>query len=149
LVSENNDTVSSQEQRLVQPTSTTSRWTVADLLEELGGIDPERVGMRPAPGTATEQDVIEIENRESRLCELVDGVLVEKVMSFFESRVAAVLSYFLQKYLETHDPGIVVGADGTLKLKPRMMRIPDVSFISWDQLPNREIPAAPGVKVTN
>ena len=32
--------------------------TLADLLEELGGISPSRVRMRPPPGTATEQDVL-------------------------------------------------------------------------------------------
>ena len=52
--------------------------TVADLLESLGDIPPERVRMRPLPGTATEDDVIAILAREKRLCELVDGVLVEK-----------------------------------------------------------------------
>ena len=35
--------------------------TVADLLERLGGIPPERVRMKPYPGTATEQDVIAAE----------------------------------------------------------------------------------------
>ena len=37
---------------------------------------------RTAPGTATEQDVVAIHDRENRRCELVDGVLVEKVMGF-------------------------------------------------------------------
>lgn len=32
--------------------------TVADLLEHLGGIPADRVWLHPAPGTATEQDVI-------------------------------------------------------------------------------------------
>ena len=48
--------------------------TVADLLQRLGNIPAERVWFRPIPGTATEQDVIDIEARENRLCELVDGV---------------------------------------------------------------------------
>ena len=39
-------------------------------------------------GTATEKDVIEAEERENRLCELVDGTLVEKAVGFEESRVA-------------------------------------------------------------
>jgi hypothetical protein len=58
------------------------RQTVADLLERLGGIPARRVRLRPTPGTATEQDVIEVHDREKKLCELVDGVLVEKVMGF-------------------------------------------------------------------
>ncbi len=58
--------------------STVTTPTFADLLEQLGDISADRVLLRPYPGTATEQDVIEIDAREDRLCELVDGVLVEK-----------------------------------------------------------------------
>ena len=36
--------------------------------------------------------------------------------------------------------GIVLGADGMLRFAPGLVRIPDVSFISWDRLPNREFP---------
>jgi hypothetical protein len=54
--------------------------TVADLLKRLGDIPPERVWFRPVPGTATEQDVLNIEAHQNRLCELVDGVLVEKTV---------------------------------------------------------------------
>jgi hypothetical protein len=50
--------------------------TVADLLESLGDIPPERIRMRPLPGTATEDDVLAVHASEKRLCELVDGVLV-------------------------------------------------------------------------
>jgi hypothetical protein len=59
--------------------------TLADLLASLGGISAARVRLRPFPGTATERDVIAIHDRENRLCELVDGTLVEKVMGFDES----------------------------------------------------------------
>src|SRR5207249_5149480 len=53
--------------------------TLADLLEWLGGIPPERVWMHPFPGTATEEDLIAIlDGPNKRICELVDGVLVEK-----------------------------------------------------------------------
>lgn len=54
--------------------------TLKDLLEQLGGIPPSRVLLRPALGQATEADVIAIGRSENRLCELVDGVLVEKPM---------------------------------------------------------------------
>ena len=39
--------------------------------------------------------------------------------------------------------GIVCGTDGTLKLLPGMVRIPDVAFISWDRLPDRKRPKVP------
>jgi hypothetical protein len=65
--------------------------TLADLLEHLGGIHPNRVRFRPAPGTATEKDVLAIHDREGRLHELVDGVLVEKAMGLSESLLAGAL----------------------------------------------------------
>jgi Uma2 family endonuclease len=117
--------------------------TIADLLRRLGDIPPERVRFRPTPGTATEQDVIDIEARENRLCELVEGVLVEKPMGYYESRLAAVLIHFIEKFLDEHDLGIVLGADATLRLMPNLVRMPDVSFVSWDKLPNREPPPEP------
>ncbi len=58
--------------------------TLADLHKRLGGIPLDRIRFRPAPGTATEKDVIDAEARENRLCELVDGTLVEKAVGFEE-----------------------------------------------------------------
>src|SRR5205823_13692078 len=89
--------------------------TVADLIYRLGDIPAERIRMNPLPGTATEEDVLDIEARENRLCELVRGVLVEKTMGHFESRIAMVLGHFLETFLDKHDLGIVYGADGTLR----------------------------------
>jgi Uma2 family endonuclease len=117
--------------------------TVTDLLARLGNIPPHRVLLRPTPGTATEQDVIDIEAREDRLCELVDGVLVEKAMGYEESALAALLIHFLVGFVRQHDLGIVAGADGTLRLMPGLVRIPDVSFVSWDRLPGRRYPRQP------
>jgi len=53
---------------------------VSDLLEQLGDIPAFRVLLPPVPVTATVEDVVEVRNRERRLCELVDGTLVEKGM---------------------------------------------------------------------
>ena len=66
--------------------------TVADLLHRLGDIPPERILMRPPPGTATEKDVIEsLEAPRKRICELVEGVLVEKPMGAGEALYAPVI----------------------------------------------------------
>lgn len=62
--------------------------TVTDLAEIFGDIPAWRVRNAPAPGTATENDVIEIAQREDRLCELVEGVLVEKTVGYEESCLA-------------------------------------------------------------
>jgi Uma2 family endonuclease len=116
---------------------------MADLLHQLGSIPANRVLLHPAPGTATEEDVLALQASENRLCELIDGVLVEKAMATWEARVAAVIVFFLETYMSVHDLGLVLGADGMLRLFPHQVRIPDVSFISWRQLPNREFPRDP------
>jgi Uma2 family endonuclease len=117
--------------------------TAADLLKRLGGIAPRRLRLRPAPGTATEKDLLDIHRRERRLYELVDGALVEKVMGFPESALAIRLGYLLQSYLEVEDLGVLAGESGAIRLMKGLVRIPDLSFICWDRLPGREIPAHP------
>ncbi len=119
------------------------QWTAADMQEHLGGISLTRIRMVPPPGTATEEDVVAIHARTGRLCELVDGTLVEKVMGYWESRLAIVLGYFLEKYLETQPLGSVAGADGMLRLFPGMVRIPDLSFVLWERFPDRKLPSQP------
>jgi Uma2 family endonuclease len=117
--------------------------TLADLLERFGPIPAARIRYDPPPGTATEEDVVALEARDNRLFELVDGVLVEKAMGFYESYLAMRLAQFLLAFVEQHDLGIVAGADGMLRLAPGLVRIPDVSFVSWDKLPQRQIPRQP------
>jgi hypothetical protein len=53
---------------------------VADLLAQLGGVPPEWVLLDPPPGTAREEDVLALDDHEDRLCELIDGTLVEKTV---------------------------------------------------------------------
>ena len=84
-----------------------------------------------------------VQAEEDRLCELVDGVLVEKTVGYYESRLAFVIGYFLEAFLAQHDLGIVLGADGMLQLLRDQVRIPDVSFLSWANFPDRELPSEP------
>src|ERR1700733_12496554 len=86
--------------------------TLADLLEELGGISPSRVRSQPPPGMATEQDVLDIEAKENRLFELVDGVLVEKAMGFWESVLGVAIASALRAFVIPRKLGIVAGSDG-------------------------------------
>ena len=121
----------------------TKDMTVADLLERFGPMPAGRIRTNPAPGTATEQDVIDVEARESRLCELVDGVLVKKTVGIYESHLAVQIIYLLAGFVERYPLGIVLGADGMMRLAPGLVRIPDASFVSWDQLPGRRVPRVP------
>jgi Uma2 family endonuclease len=121
----------------------TSERTVGNLPEHFGLIPVTRIRLDPIPGSATEQDVIDIEARENRLYELVDGVLVEKVMGFYESYLAMLLGRFLTEFVQQRNLGVVTGEAGMLKLAADQIRIPDVSFVSWARLGSREIPREP------
>lgn len=120
-------------------------WTAADLVERFGPIPLWRICQDPAPGTATEQDVIDIHGREKRFFELVAGVLVEKTVGVQESYLAVLIATYLTVYVREHSLGIVLGADGMTRLAPGLIRIPDVSFIPWERHPDRRVPALPFV----
>jgi Uma2 family endonuclease len=117
--------------------------TLADLLVRLGGVPLDRIQFHPPPGTATVRDVIEVAEREGKLCELVAGVLLQKVMGWNESSLAGFLLGLLNAYVIPRNLGIVTGADGTVEIMPDLVRIPDVAFISWDRLPGRRRPTNP------
>jgi Uma2 family endonuclease len=124
-------------------TPTAAIETLADLLEQLGGIAPDRVRFRPAPGTATEEDVLAIHDREGRLCELVHGVLVEKAVGLRESFLAIALASILRGFVRPRNLGMVTGEAGMMRLMAGLIRIPDVAFISWERLPHRRVPTEP------
>lgn len=117
--------------------------TLADLQARLGDIPLQRIRFRPPPGTATEQDVLAVHAREKRLCELVDGVLVEKVMGFSESCLAIEFGRLVKNYVKPRKLGLVAGADGMMRLSSGLVRIPDVSFVAWDQIPGGRMPEQP------
>lgn len=122
--------------------------TLAELIEQLGKVPLDRVRCRPAPGTATEQDVLVARaGARRRLCELADGTLVEKAMGTRESLLAGLILHYLWAYLDEHDLGTALGADGMVRLMPGLVRIPDVSFIRWEQLPGGQLPDEPVASV--
>jgi Uma2 family endonuclease len=123
----------------------TSAWTAADLVERFGPILLARIIRTPAPGEATVEDVTRLETHEDRLCELIDGVLVEKAMGFIESWLASRIVTLLNNYLASHAIGIATGADGMMQIMPDQIRIPDAAFVSWANLENSGFPdeAAP------
>ena len=118
--------------------------TLADLLDRLGNVPLKRILFRPYPGTATEADVLAVmHGPRERLCELVDGVLVEKAMGYRESQLAGFLLGLLNVFVIPRNLGLVTGADGTVRLMAGLLRIPDVAFTSWDRIPGRRRPTAP------
>ncbi len=117
--------------------------TMEDVLARLGGIAPSRVRIKPQPGTATEEDLIEANEKKSTIYELVDGVLVEKGMGYTESALALALAGYLRAFVIPRNLGIVSGADGMMRLFPGQVRVPDLGFASWDRIPGRQRPKKP------
>lgn len=111
--------------------------TIGDLLQRLGRIAPRRVRLKPTPGMATERDLIWYNEHSNRIYELVEKTLVEKVMGWSESSLTLILARLLGNFLEDHDLGILGGESGGTRLFAGLVRMPDLSFISWDRLPVR------------
>jgi Uma2 family endonuclease len=117
--------------------------TLADFMEQFGNIPPERILFDPLPGTATEEDVLEVERQTGLAPELIDGVLVEKAVGYLESRLATQLIIALGEFVNVRRLGIVLGEGGTLRILPAQVRVPDVCFISREQFPGGELPDVP------
>lgn len=103
-------------------------------------IPAHRIILQPLPGTATEADVEAIQLREGRLCELINGTLVEKAMGAPESGLALLLGHYLLNFVIPRRLGRVLGADGIIRLAPKMVRIPDLAFFPWHRLPDGRLP---------
>lgn len=117
---------------------------LAELLERLGGVPLERIRMQPPPGTATEADVLAaLEAPRKRICELIDGVLVEKAAGYTEAVLASYLIVLLNAFVRPGNLGLVTAPDGTVRLWAGRVRIPDVAFFSWDRMPGRKRPPEP------
>ena len=121
-----------------------SRLTAADiprLLRALGDVPAERVLLNPSPGTATEADVVRlVDGDEKRLCELVDGILVEKAMGYRPALVAAAVISSLRTFVIPRNLGIVAGAQAMLRMTGGNVRLPDVSYTSWADIPEGSVP---------
>lgn len=118
--------------------------TLADVVKRLGDVPLDRILMHPPPGTATREDLLRVlEGRPKRLCELVDGVLVEKAVGNEESRLAMRLGQALLNYLDTNDLGTVSGGDGAITFADGLIRLPDVSFIPYSAIPPEADPRTP------
>ena len=121
-----------------QATADSSRGTVldpavsfADIAVRLGDIPPHRIIWLPR--SATEEDVVRF-CEEQRPVELIEGFLVEKAMGFRESLLAASLIMFLKNFASPRKLGLVGAPDGIMRLRPGLVRLPDVSFVAWDRL---------------
>jgi Uma2 family endonuclease len=112
-------------------------WTASEVIARFGDIPIARIRTSPAPGEATEADVIELNERHDRLYELIDGTLVEKAMGWQEAELAIIIATLLRKFVVENRLGKVFGPDGMLRLEPEQIRIPDVAFVSKQRFASR------------
>lgn len=108
-------------------------WTVADLSRRFGAMPVWRFCFDPPPGAATEDDVERFDVHHDLHYELIDGVLVRKPMSSFESLLSMRLVTILNLFVLPRKLGWILGEAGMLRLWPGRIRIPDVSYISRAQ----------------
>lgn len=107
----------------------------AEWLAELGNVPLDRIVFDPWPGTATEADLLRLVERDKRLCELIDGTLVEKPPGYWEGIIAINLATILANFVNPRGLGAVSGPDSTMRVRSGRVRLPDVAFVSRDRLP--------------
>lgn len=117
--------------------------SMASLLTDLGDVPTDRVLVEPPPGTATEKDLLRLVEVDKLLVELVDGTLVEKPVGFVEDRIGLDIAFALMEFARPRKLGIVAGATGPLRMKAGNIRLPDVTFIAWSDVPGGVLPKVP------
>lgn len=111
-----------------------------DIMSAIGDVPFHRIRATTYPGPVTEAELIRLnQTKEEGLFELVDGLLVEKDMSFYEARVGLILAAEMNSYASRHKLGVVFPADAMQRFG-RQIRLPDISFVSLDRLPNGKMP---------
>ncbi|MBY0515132.1 MAG: Uma2 family endonuclease [Gemmataceae bacterium] len=121
-------------------TETPVHESFADLHRRLGGIPLDRIRLRPAPGTATEDDLL---RAGKPVCELIDGVLVEKAVGNRESLLGLYVGHLLWTHIEAEDLGVVTGEAGHVRVSSGL-RAPDLSFFPWSSFADGESPDSEG-----
>src|SRR4051812_43837898 len=111
--------------------------TIGQLLQRLGDVPADRVRFTPTPGTATIDDLLKPENK---LCELVEGTLVEKAMGWKESYLAGFLRDVIGPFVRGGNLGVCTQGDGQWEILSGLVRLPDFAFASWNRLPNGKLP---------
>ena len=111
----------------------------AELHRAIGEVPLERIRMVPFPGTATEDDYLELVNQDIA-CELVNGVIVEKPMAYPESLIAAYVIIMIGQHVLTHQLGVLSGERGSIRFAAGAMREPDLTFTAWSRFSNSQVP---------
>jgi hypothetical protein len=110
--------------------------TLADLLDQLGGVPLSRVRMNPPPGTATLADM---ELAPKPPCELIDGTLVNVPGDCYPSMLSICVSSRILDVVHEANLGVMAGSGGGLQIANGLVRSATVSYIPWDAIPGDEL----------
>jgi Uma2 family endonuclease len=103
--------------------------------------------------TLTVAEFLQIEalpENADRILELVNGEVVEKMVSFTPSEIALTIGTHLKLYLFQHPIGRATAADGGYMMGDGNVFIPGVAFITNERLPttpSRQAPVPPDLAV--
>lgn len=115
--------------------------TLADLVEQLGGVPLNRIRLRPLLGTAREEDIVaSYKAGEKAIYELVDGVFVEKMWRLDAEAVIPRIVAVLHDHVTERGLGQVLEADLPMRFLPGLIRVPDVCFFPEDRLRGGDLP---------
>ena len=120
-----------------------TRPDIAEWLRSLGNVPLDRIVLDPLPGTATERDLLTFVERRERLVELIDGTLVEKPVGHKESQIAMRLAIALGNFIQPRKLGYLTGEAGMLRMKSGQVRLPDLTFVSVEDVPGGVVPDEP------
>ncbi len=113
--------------------------TLAQHLERLGNVPPDRIWFTPAVGTATVADW-ERSIAAGHRPELIFGTLVEKTMGWRQGLFAAVLIELFAPAIEKGRLGVLVGDQSFIRMPDDHRRSPDVAYYSRSRLPGGKPP---------
>ena len=108
--------------------------TFEELLCDLGDVPAERIILDPAPGTATEADLVRHNDLRPTSVELVDGTLVEKAWRHPGHGLSMWLGFWIYKAFAANNVGVVYGTSCGFRLSARVVRVPDISVIRWENV---------------
>lgn len=92
---------------------------------------------KPEKKLMTADELWEMPEVPGKRFELVNGELVEMPgASLIHNLIAALVYELIRDFVREHGLGLVFTDGASYVLRhPNLMRIPDVSFVSWDRLP--------------
>ena len=117
-----------------RPPAASEGYTVAEIQERLGPVPAWRVRSWPRPGTATFADAIACAER-GELCELIDGILLEKTVGHWESVLGGRMFARMKERCDAGNLGVCAPGDGQIELPEGQTRLPDAAFTDWSRMP--------------